>query len=207
MRLGLLAAAAVLAAGASAAEPMNGRSAKGELFGTRGYDVQLRAESGLSQQQLAIVRAFVTNDQVKVGQRYYGAVAVAPDFFAMLGSNPNAAAMSGLLQVAENFHSPQAAANAAARACEAARAGRGSACTVAALVLPRRFKQRQLTLSVTATEAYRVYERSRAPKAFAASASTGQYAIATGPDAGASAVRQCNAETGGANDCVTVIAD
>ncbi len=190
-----------------AAEPLSERSAKRDLFGTRGYDVQLRSDSGLGQSELAIVRAFVTNDQIKVGQRYYGSVAVAPDFFARLQSDPNAAAMSGLMQVTENFHSPQAAANAALSACETARSGRGEACTIAAFVLPRRYQSRPLQLSVTATEAFRAYERSAAPKAFAISSSTGQYAIGTGATAHEAAVARCNSTTGGANDCQIVVAD
>lgn len=206
MKAWILAAALAVAAcmvGPAVAAPLGEREARAQLFGVRGTTIQFA--QGLGQGERAVLNAFLTNDQYRVGQRYYGAVAVSPDFFTRLAAEPAAAAMSGLMQITENFHSPEAAGRAALSACEAARAGRGSACKLAAYVLPRDYAPRALTLSVTATEAFRVYRRTQSPKAFAISPSTGQYYIAGGADAEAAAVAGCNRTTGGASDCVVVV--
>ncbi len=126
---------------------------------------------------------------------YYGAMALSPGDPADSGS---AVALS-------NYHSPQDAERAALAACEARRKT-GAACVIIATVTPRRYKARDLTLSVEATGVLKgAFRKLEAPKAFAVSPATGAWGFARGD--GGRALEQCNAKTGGARDCKIVVAD
>lgn len=204
----LLAALAGVAAPAQAG-PMTTGEARKALFNATRYKVAAEPRSGLSQAQLDFITGnFFTQLKRAAGFTpvYYGSVAVSPAFFGKLAENPQTAALSGLMQLVVDFHSPAGADAAALRACEQARQAGQGACVVAARVLPRRWKPRSLMLSSTATAAFRNYRRAKAPKAFAISPSTGGFAFATGAGAGPQALAQCRARSG-AGDCEIVIAD
>lgn len=192
-------AAAILAAGGAAAQPISGDRADDLLFRTRGETIALAAD--LSEQDKAILRQVIELAETRLRQPlyWYSTIAFAPD--------------SGLLQEpgpisAANHHGVAAADRAALAACDAARPAGSRPCRIAARVLPRGYEARSLELSIGATTAFReTYRRTRGEKALAISRRSGQFAIATGPGAAAQAVAQCNARSQDANDCETVIAD
>lgn len=181
-------ALALGAAGAAAAQPVDGRAARDALFAPKGSSV-------------AIVRGVLPEDQaallagVAEGQAYYGAIAVSPD----------EGLMSEATVAAVNHHSIEAAAAAAARDCNARKKGRAD-CVVAALIRPRGYEEgRALQLSALATEAFRSdYGRSGA-RALAASPATGAFGLGKGAGAAEAALADC--AKAGATDCAVVVAD
>lgn len=128
---------------------------------------------------------------------YYAAIAVSPGEPAANQVSPGAV----------NYHSPQAASRAALATCNAQRTT-GGACVIVAQTVPRGYEPGRLTLSIRATEALRGdFRRLDAPKAFAISPATGQFAFARGD--GARALARCNAAAAeqGERDCVVVVAE
>ncbi len=196
-------------AGAAQAEPVSGAEAKRLLFSAKGADLAVVRDGGLDAGQLAVVEAILAQLSAEGAANYYGAVAVSPAFFEMMAADPGQAALSGLLQVAERFHSVQAAANAALGACEAARKSGQARCVLAAQVLPKRYAARPLQMSVAATQAFRDYRKGRGAKALAISPATTAFAVAKGEAADAAALTACNrsAQAQGATDCIVVVKD
>jgi hypothetical protein len=214
-------AALAVAAGVARAEPVDGRAAERMLFSPKGFDVVMVPGSGLSatdQAVLAQLFKLKEKDLKLLDQlpgvsaadrasakavfaqfkdaRYYGAVAAAPgDGLVAPGT-----------QIAQNLHSPEAAAAAALRACNTLAK---TTCVVVAEVLPRRFKRQPLMLSAEATEGLKAYRKGKGPKAMAISAATNVWAVARGFGAGTGARRECErlASVLGASDCAVVIAD
>ena len=190
---GLAAALAVslaIAAPLAEADPVDSKTAKRMLFGTG-------SEAVIGQVDF-IDSAVAKAIQQAAGQiPYYGAIAVSP-------GEPTS---SNLMATMANFHSPEAAQQAALANCNARRTT-GRPCVVIATVVPKKFKPQPLTLSVEATKVFgKEYRKLAAPKALAISPSTGVFAADRGD--GGRAISRCNAaaQAKGSADCRVVIAD
>lgn len=189
MRWTLVILALCLAAPA-AAQVLDTREARKELFSLRGYEVVVA--EGLSKTDAATVRAIVPlmAEQLRQPVRYYAAIAFSPGDGLVHES----------LQAAMNFHSIDAARSAAAAACTPLRSAGAPPCAIAAVIVPKSFKPAGLTLSLDATAAFdKTFRRAPSPKAFAISRTTG--AFGTGSSDGA-ALSAC-----GVADCEVVIRD
>ncbi|WP_102110047.1 5-aminolevulic acid synthase [Oceaniglobus roseus] len=174
-----------LGAAATAQTMVTGDEAKAALFPTKGARAVVFNLPGLDDKTKAVL------GEVAKDQKYFGAIALAPE--------------KGLAsaQAAVNYHSVAAAERAAIAACQSAAK---TQCRIAAHVLPAGYAERGLTLSVDATQGFNdSYLPAGSPKALAISPSTGQWSIAAGQGAGATATRSCNAK--GAGDCQVVVAD
>ena len=176
------------------AEVPDTKAAKKSLFSLRGYQVQV--SENLSDGDAATVKAIVSlmAQQLRQPVRYYAAIAWSPDDGLVHDS----------IQAAMNYHSVDAAGKAAVDACMPLRTKGAATCQVAAVIVPKRYKERHLTLSLDATAAFdKKYRKTKSPKAFAISRSGGGW----GMDATeAGAVSACEASSG-VNDCVVVIRD
>lgn len=194
MRKWILAAAIVIAAGATNADPIDGRTARQLLFHHKGGEVQVFPQDFLTAEQVAQLNLMGGLIQ------YYGAMAMAPGEGFMSEAN----------QAAANHHSIEAAVEVALSACNAARSG-GPSCVIVAHFLPKDWEEgRPLQLSQTATDAFRrEYRRGRRPKAFAISTDSGAFAVERGDGASEAALAACTEKAAelGATDCNIVIQD
>lgn len=173
-----------------AADPVAGDAAREMLYRADRVEVVRYDTRGLSDEEVA------TLTTVAQSQKYYAALAYAPD----------AGIMAEPTVLASNFHSIEAAREASLRDCNARRSG-GARCAIALEVRPAGWEPRDLTLSADATEAFNdSYRRASGPRAFAVSASTGQFGIARGDGAADLAIGACTGETQ-VSDCAIVIAD
>lgn len=190
-RIARLGAALALLAALPAAAQMSEREARREVAAPRGPDVAL---ADLDFLDAATARAL---EQYARQLPYYAAIAVSPGEPAANRVSPGAV----------NYHSPEAASRAALAACNAQRTT-GAACVIVAQTRPRGYEPGRLTMSIRATEALRGdFRRLDAPKAFAISPATGQFAFARGD--GARALARCNAAAAeqGERDCAVVVAE
>ncbi len=191
-------AVALMATGTAQAEPMTGDAAKKQLFSPSKMIMHI---ADLSQFGAGMKQAVnLTLDQMKApsqmakfleaGYGYYGAVA-----FPVSGDGQVPPTIIAQL------NTPDAAGAAAVAACQQANGGQ---CAVAALLLPRGYKARDLTLSQAATK--RVvdgWDDGGMPKFLAYSPTTHAWGIAKGPTASArTAIESCKE-----SDCVVAIAD
>ena len=197
---GAAALACMLAAGAGADTPPDGKSVRGMLFDTgRKAAVLVMTDAGarFSGEEAEILARAVA------GMKYYGALA----FSASGGLTTHVSAM------AANFHGVEAARRVALAGCEEKRGEGDAPCDVVAVILPRdHVPGRPVTLNQDASAEFaRKHRRARGAKAFAASESTGHWGRADGePDlaaAIAAAVAACEAKAQGAGDCRAVSAD
>jgi len=184
-----------LAATSAMAEPIGGKAARKMLFSTKGAEVTMRPDSGLSPALSNLLKG--VTEQVAADQGYYGAVAYSPD--------------DGLQHAATvalaRYHSVPAASAAALKVCNKARKG-AAECRIAAEIRPAKWKPRPLTLSRAATEGFaKTYRRAARPKALAISPRTGAWAVSLGGNANADALAKCNKDAGTVADCETVIFD
>ncbi len=189
MRAVLGAVALLAGAGAALAQPLDGRSAKAQMFGVRGVSVEMLPVQGVSAEDAALLQ------QVAEGYAYYAAVAIAPDEELL---------KSEATMLVANQHSTGAASQIALDRCNAARKG-GRACEIVALVRPARWEPRSFTLSVEATVALDKEYGRRGPRAMAISPATGAWAVGQGDNAQRIAINACAAK--GGNDCTIAVAD
>ncbi|WP_413719837.1 hypothetical protein [Silicimonas sp. MF1-12-2] len=174
----------------AAAQVLDTKEARKTLLSLKGYEVVLA--DGLSKKDAATVKAIVPlmAEQLRQPVRYYAAIAWSPGDGLVHES----------LQAAMNFHSVDAARAAATAACAPLRSAGTPPCAVAAVIVPKRYSPRPLTLSLDATAAFdKTFRRAPSPKVFAISRSTG--AFGTGAN-DAAAISAC-----GAADCEVVIRD
>ncbi|QDY68868.1 5-aminolevulic acid synthase [Qingshengfaniella alkalisoli] len=174
---------------AALAEPVDFSTADQMLFDPDGAEVAIFPDAGLSDEDRQRI-AVVGSQQV-----YYGAFAISPD--------------EGLLSEATaavaNFNSADAAMRAALTECNTRRKSGTAQCVPAAHIRPKGWEARTLQLSATGTEAVRGdYRALPSPKAFAASQSTGGWAMTSG--SADDAVSECASKTG-AEDCTVVLRD
>ena len=175
---------------AAGADPIDTDAARAQLYRADRVEVLRYDMRGLSEQEIQVMTT------VAQAQKYYAAVAFAPD----------AGIMADPTVMASNYHSVDAARTAALRDCNARRSG-GARCIIALEVRPAGWEERSLTLSADATTAFDDrYRRERGTRAFAISASTGQWGIGLGDDAEQGAVAACSGEAN-VSDCTVVIAD
>lgn len=200
---------ALLCPVAAGAAPLDGNTARKQLFATKGGTVQVKEDTGFSATEMLIIQSFSQAFQSQGLANYYGAIAVSPGFFKRIEQGPEAAAESGLFAVVERLHSPAAAAAAALAQCDEARKRSDAKCTVVAHILPKKYRTRDLTLSVTATQAMADYRKAKTPKAMAVSEGSSAFAVISGTGAQDLALETCNEKAGGgrAADCRIVIAD
>jgi len=190
----LLVAVFIMVTGPAAAEPVSGREA-GRLLFDAGQS-RVIVSSRLDERGQQMVRLMVPLMEQQLGRKleYYGAIAMSPD----------EGFQSEASQSALNYHGVAAADSAALSACNANRRSGTRGCILAARILPAGYEERGLTLSTNATRALRdTYARARAPKALAASASTGAFAVGR-PD---EALAACQRGARGAGDCAIVVRD
>lgn len=184
MKTALAVILATLFATPALAEPVTGKAARKALFSLKGASVQMRADSGLSEQDQTVLAG------VGAQQPYYGAIAISPD--------------EGLLSeatvAAANYHDTAAAEAAALADCNAKKTG-SAPCVIAALILPESHEPRPLQLSVDATAALRKDYPAK-NGALAISAQTGAWGIGVGTEA---ALAACSGK--GATDCAVVVQD
>lgn len=174
----------------AAADPVDARAAATQLFAADAVEVARYDLPGLSEQETA---ALMTVAQT---QRYYAAVAFAPD----------AGIMAEPTVLAANYHSPEAARAAALTGCNERRQG-GRACALALEVRPQGWQARALMLSADATQGFvDQYRAASGSRAFAASGSSGQWGIGQGRNAASDAIAACRGDSA-VSDCAVVIAD
>jgi hypothetical protein len=190
----VLVLAAALAAGGAQAEPVGVRTAEKMLFSTRNVQTLVRADAGLSEVDVKTLQIMFKDNRFP----YYGAVAISP----------GDGLVSEATNLAQNLHSPQAAAEAALKACNAVRKAE-TPCVIAADVVPKGWKPQPLMLNQDATAGIRTYKQGKGPKAMAISPATGAWSIAKGPGADTAALNDClnKAQPMGSRDCAIVIAD
>jgi len=189
---------------AATAQPITPQQAKRALFKGRKLNVQILDLSGLeatTRAQAEAIAKSLTNPKIaaqwaamgfSIG--YYGAMAVKPD--RPLSDKS--------MSISNNLHSPDAAMAAAMSACNALP---GPKCAPVALILPKRYKARDFTLSQSATGAFRDnWGRPKEPQFLAFSPATGAFVIAKGAGADAAALASCNEQAEGHDDCVIGIA-
>lgn len=179
-----------LLAGGALAEPVDTKTARKVLFSIKGYEVVV--SDALSKQDAATVKAIVPlmAEQLRQPVRYYTAIAWSP----------SDGLVHEALQAAMNFHSIAAAQAAAIAACQPERSEGAGPCEVAAVIVPKRYRAQNLTLSLDATAVFdKSFRRAPSPKVFAASRGTG--AFGTGAN-DAAALSAC-----GQRDCEVVIRD
>ncbi|NNE89636.1 MAG: 5-aminolevulic acid synthase [Silicimonas sp.] len=186
--------ALLLTAFPAAAQVLDEKAAKAALFPVRGHVVQV--SSKLSERDQQTVRALVPlmAEQLRQPVRYYAAIAYSPKDGLAHDS----------IQAAMNYHSIEAASDAAVTACNGARSKGAPPCQLAARMVPKRYQPRALTLSIDATAAFdKAYRKAKSPKAFAISNATGSWGMGSSD---AAAVAACE-KTGKPKDCRIVIRD
>lgn len=191
MRIMELAFVATLAATASHAQTLDSRTAKGLLFSDKGAEAQVAELDFVDDAVSKALRAVAS--QIP----YYGAIAVSP-------GEPTS---SNLMSTMANYHSVEAASQAALENCNARRTT-GKPCVIVAAITPKRYKPQPLTLSVEATKAFNGdYRKLSAPKAMAISDKAGVFGFDRGD--GGRALARCEAAAAErkASDCRLVIFD
>ncbi|MCL4676027.1 MAG: 5-aminolevulic acid synthase [Pararhodobacter sp.] len=187
--LGLVSALVLLPLSATA-DPVDSRAARSALFRADRVEVVRYNTSGLSDQEIEVLTL------VAQSQKYYAAVAFAPA----------AGIMAEPTVMSANYHSIEAAREAALSGCDERRSG-GAACVIALEVRPQGWEARDLQLSADATTAFNdEYRRAGGTRAFAVSASTGQWGIGLGDAARDESISACRGDTE-VSDCAVVIAD
>ncbi len=198
-------------AGAATAQPVAPKEARKLLFKGSKITVQLLEPEGVDaaiMEQVEKVADSLTDPKITelwkgmgFSLAYYGAIAIVPD---------RPVDPSKTMSISNSLHSPQAAANAAVRAC---RELSGADCVAAALILPRRYKPRELTLSQAASDGFREnWGKPDVPQYLAYSQATGVWLIARGAGADQVALERCNERAGedalvSAPDCLIAIAE
>ena len=189
----LIWAAMVLATPVSG-DVMTGAQAARLMFSEKGHVVQVSGK--LTEAEKTIARRIIPlmAKQLREPVRYYASIAYSPDDGMVHDS----------LQAAVNHHSFQASDRAAVSACNALKSKASQSCRVAARVVPKKFKTRNLTLSIDATVGFKTtYQKAKGRKSFAISPSSGDWGLGSSD---AQAVKNCetNVRPG---DCRVVIRD
>lgn len=186
MKIGLAGLMLVLCcAGVASAEPVTAKVAKKALFAPGKVEVEVQAAAGLPDEQAKALQIGLAS------QAYYGAVAMSPDD----------GLMSDVTVLAANYHDTEAASAAALAECNAKKKGKAE-CVVAALVLPKGWKDKGFQLSSDATEGFK--KDFKPGNVMAISLATGAWAIGADPEA---AIKGCAAKNDKATDCAVAIAD
>ncbi|MGI9391802.1 MAG: hypothetical protein ACR2O1_17245 [Boseongicola sp.] len=176
-------------------EVIDTKSARKLVFSTKGQNTQMA--DTLSDEDRALIVALIPlmEQQMRTPVKYYSSIAYSPD----------EGLVSDALQGAFNFHTTEAADAAAIAACNKARKRGAKRCQLAARIVPKKYKPRELTLSYDATDAFsRRFRREKAPKSFAISLATGAWGMGKSD---AMAIAACEKEASSKADCQIVIRD
>ncbi len=198
--------AALLAGSAAmaAAQPLEPKQAKRVLFKGDKYVIEQLEGVDVGPVTGVQVENFLNAMQNPKVARQMQAMGFTVGYYGAMAVQPGRPLSDKTMVLSNNLHSPEAASAAALRACNALE---GPECVSVALILPRRYKPRELTLSHAATESFRdQWGRPKQPQYLAYSPSTPAFVIARGVGADAVAIEKCNQATEGANDCVIAIA-
>ncbi|MDA8584676.1 hypothetical protein N9L47_00225 [Rhodobacteraceae bacterium] len=186
--------ALLLLASPAVGDVLTERDAQRALFSEKGHSIRMAAELTELEQKIVTGIIPLMAQQLRQPVRYYAAIAYSPDDGMVHDS----------IQAAMNYHTPEAASRAAVAACNAMKSNGTQNCKVAAQVVPKRYKSRDLTLSIDATVAFdRTYRKAKSPKAFAISGKSGSWGIGQTDDA----ARAGCESSGGPGDCEIVIRD
>ena len=171
-----------------AADVMDTKTARQQLFAEKGYGIQVSGRLSDQDRQTVIAVIPLIAKQLNQPVRYFASIAYSPD--------------DGLvheaLQGAMNYHTTDAADAAAIAACNKTKSPGTQVCRVAARVVPKRYEPSELTLSVEATIGFnKTFRKTRGAKSFAISEATGAWGMGTTDDA---AKGRC-----GVGDCKIVI--
>lgn len=206
---GVMVAALLALAGQAAAEPLDYRSAKRQLFPARmGAMKAVVLRPDLVPEALKPALTFLlTAKPEDIKRRGIPVPPNAGKYYSAAAFSPSRGAMDKALALAFNFHSSAAAGAAAEALCNAQIEEGDAPCVTAIIGVPKAWKQdRAFSLNLDATAAFRgAYARAPRPRAFAISASTAHWGMGTGANAAADAVAACAAK--GAEDCAVVAAD
>lgn len=186
MRFAGLVLAGIAVAGAAMAAPLDGKAAKKALFAPVKAEVEILAAAGLPKDQATILKS------VGAAQLYYGAIAISPEKGLMFETTVAAA----------NYHDVAAASAAALAGCNAAKPGKKD-CVVAALIRPKGWTDKGLSLSSDATAGFKA-EYQVTGSVMAISAGSGAWGIDADAD---TAIAACKARNAAADDCAVVISD
>lgn len=191
-------AVALMATSVAVAEPMSSGAARKQLFSAKEMvlhpmDLKVFSKAMGRSVKLTLDQMKGRNQMLKfleAGYGYYGAVAFPVDGD---GQEPPT--------IIAQLNSPGAAQTAAVNACQSAN---GTQCAVAALLLPKGYTSRDLTLSQAATaKVANEWEDGALPKFLAFSPTTSAWGVAKGPGASARmAVESCKQP-----DCTVAVAD
>jgi hypothetical protein len=177
------------------AEAIDTKSARKQLYPTKGLSTRLADALTDSERATIVALIPLMEQQLRSPVKYYSSIAYSPD----------QGLVSDALQGAFNFHTTEAADAASIAACNKVRAKGTKPCQLAARILPKKYKPRDLTLSYDATEAFnRSFRREKAPKSFAISATSGAWGVGK---TDATAIASCEKDAAGAGDCRVVIHD
>lgn len=175
---------------AAAAEPVDTRTARDQLYRNDRVEVVRYSTAGLSDDEIEVLTV------VAQSQKYYAALAFAPE----------AGIMAEPTVMSANYHTIEAARGAALQTCNERRSG-GASCVIALEVRPQGWEPRDFQLSADATTEFNDdYRRGGGTRAFAISASSGSWGIGRGESAQHDAVAACQGDTE-VSDCAVVIAD
>lgn len=192
-------------ASAATAEPLTPRQAGKQLYKRAGFEAELLDLSALDPamaDQVGKLVATLEDPQIAVQMAsygYYGAIAVVPD-------RPLA---QDTMAISARLHSPEAAVAGAVAGCNDLSPDGATACVAVALILPKRNKARDFTLSQEATQAFRDdWDEGEGPKYLAYSPATTAWVIVGGPGGDVVALERCNEKAAamGTPDCVIGIA-
>ncbi len=173
---------------------LDGKAAKKMMFSHRGTEFIVVPQDFMTETDVATLNLMAGMPEFK-SVLYYGAIAAAPEH----GLAHKATVASA------NHHTTEAAAAAAIKECNGVRSG-GPKCVVVAHITPKKYVERALQLSTSATVAFKkTYLRGGGSKALAISPSTGGYAVAKGDGAAVAALAACTKD--GASDCRIVVQD
>lgn len=172
------------------AQTVSGAEVEPQVFDPDRAEVVFYDAQVLSDEERPIVT------QIAQGQKYYAAMALAPDH--------------GLLHpatvLAANYHDVGAARAAALRECNSLREG-GRGCVIVLEVRPAGWAAQNVQMNADATTAFLSdYLSGNGSRAMALSPRTGEWGLGQGPNAAAEALSACSAPTG-ATDCALRVVD
>ncbi len=192
---------------AANAAPITAKEARRALFKGSRLTVELLDMSALEAATRAQAEAVATSLNSPEIAAQWAAMGFAMGYYGAMAVMPDRPLSPQSMAISNNLHSPAAARAAALAACNALE---GPDCVAVALILPKRYRARDFTLSQAATEAFRdSWGRAEGPQYLAYSASTGAFVIAKGPGADQAALQSCNTQAGNGDsgDCLIGIAD
>lgn len=170
---------------AAVAQTVSGSVAQGQVFPPDRAEVVFYDTQILSNEERPIVT------QIAQGQKYYAAMALAPDHGLMHPATVLAA----------NYHDVAMARAAALRECDGLREG-GRDCVIVLEVRPAGWAAREVQMNADATTAFlNDYLTGSGARAMALSLQSGEWGLGRGTNAAADAMAECAAAAAPATDC------